>query len=194
MNSELTDTLKSKKTEVIEVTDFSNSDTRKIIWRKTTTSVGLVTSEKNGKENVMACEWAFQVSINPPNYAIIIGKKKATTEFILHSMEFGLTFISDEQATQSHIAGSYSAYELDKIDTGLFPLRKGKHIKAPVLTEGLLAIECKVIEVIERENSYMFIGEALYAEYRNDKSPILYHAGKYFKLGEQIPKPELNLN
>ena len=175
--------------EINEITNFSDSDNRRKIWHKTTTTVGLVTSEKDGKENVMACEWAFQISVTPPQYLIIVGKRKATAEYILYSKEFGLSFISDEQATQSHVSGSYSAYEMDKIDTGLFPMRKGKHIKAPILTEGLLALECKVVEVIEREKSYMIIGEAIYAETRDGKSPILYHGGKYFKLGEQIPKP-----
>lgn len=121
---------------------------------------------------------------------IVIGKSHATAEFIKESKEFGLTFISDEQAKLSHVSGSNSAFQMDKIATGLFPLREGRKIKTPTLLNGLLSLECKVIDCIDRERSYLFIGEAVYAEIRNDKSPILYHAGRYHKLGEQIQKIE----
>lgn len=138
----------------------------------------------------MACEWAMQIGFSPPTYIIVVGKSHATAEYISHSQEFGLTFISDEQATLSHVSGSNSAYDMNKIATNLFPLRKGNKIKAPLLLNGLLALECKVIQTIDRENSFLFIGETVYAEWRDDKSPILYHAGQYHRLGEKIPKPK----
>lgn len=176
------------------VENFDNADDRKAIWHNTITAVGLVTSQLNGKENVMACEWAIQISFNPPLYLLVIGKSKATAEFIIKTGEFGLTFASDEQASLSHVSGSYSAYKHDKIATNIFPLQDGKTILAPIIKEGILAVECKVIQMIEIEGRFIFIGKAHYAEYRDDKKPLLYHAGKYFSLGSQIPKPDLDID
>ena len=115
--------------ETNQITDFSDPDNRRKIWRKSTTSVAIVSSAKNGKQNVMACEWAMQISVSPPQYLIVIGKRKVTADYILHSREFGLTFLSDQQATQSHVSGSYSARDVDKIDMDIFNFRNGEKIK-----------------------------------------------------------------
>ena len=170
--------------------DFSDSQIRRSIWHHTTTSVGLVTSVLDGKPNVMACEWSMQVSINPPRFLIVIGKRKATAEYISKTGEFGLTFASDAQAELCHVAGSFTGYEYDKIATNTFSLRNGHKIKAPIVTDGILSVECKVIRTIELDERFIFIGEVLFAEWRNDKSPILYHAGNYFQVGEKVPKPQ----
>ena len=176
------------------VENFDDKDDRKAMWHSTITAIGLVTSQLNGKENVMACEWAIQISFNPPLYLIVIGKSKATAEYILKTGEFGLTFASDEQASLSHVSGSYSAFNHDKIATNIFPLQEGKTILAPIIKEGMLAVECQVVQMVEVEGRFIFVGKAKYAEYRDDKSPLLYHAGKYFSLGNQIPKPDVKID
>ena len=168
--------------------NLTNTDERRKVWRHTTTSVALVTSAYQDKSNVMACEWAIQCRQTPPQFLIVLGKKKLTSEFILKSMEFGLTFVADDQAALSHLAGSYSGHELDKLATNKFSLRPGKIIKAPIITGGLLAVECEVSNVIDNEERYIILGDVVHAEYRDDKNPIIYHNGKYFKLGENIPK------
>ncbi len=176
------------------VENFEDEAQRKAMWHNTITTVGLVTSQLNGKENVMACEWAIQISFNPPMYLLVIGKSKATAEFIIKTGEFGLTFASDQQATLSHVSGSYSAYNHDKIATNIFPLQEGKTIRAPIIKEGMLAVECKVVKMMDLEGRYIFIGKATYAEYRDDKKPLLYHAGKYFSIDDQIPKPDFKMD
>ncbi len=168
--------------------DLTDNEVRRKIWRHTTTSVTFVTTAWEGKENVMACEWAIMCRRNPMQFLIVLGKKKMTAEFILKSKEFGLTFVSDEQAALSHLSGSNSGYDMDKIATGKFKLRPGKTINAPVVEDGLVALECKVNQIIDNEERYIVIGDVLNAEYRDDKSPIIYHNGKYYKLGENIPK------
>jgi len=115
------------------VESFDDKDERRAMWHNTITAVGLVTSQLNGKENVMACEWAIQISFNPPMYLLVIGKTHATAEYIIKTGEFGLTFASDDQATLSHVSGSYSAYDHDKIATNIFPIQDGKTIKAPII-------------------------------------------------------------
>ena len=177
--------------QVILEADLSDKDEQRKIWRHTTTTVAFVTTEWEGKQNVMACEWVIQTRRSPPQFLIVLGKKKMTAEFILKSKEFGLTYVSDEQAPLSHLAGSYSGYDLDKIATNKFQIRPGKVIKAPIVENGMLAVECKVNQIIENDERYVIIGDVVNAEYRDDKNPIIYHNGKYYKLGENIPKTVL---
>lgn len=177
--------------EPIIVEEFSDNDIRRTMWHKTITSVGLVTSRYNGQDNVMACEWAIQIGFNPPTYLVVIGKSHASAEFISNTGVFGLTFASDQQAKLAHVSGSYTRYETDKLGMGIYPMQEGKTINAPLIQEGTLAVECKVIETVDLDNRFIFIGEAQYAEYRDDKSPLLYHGGKYFKVGENVPKSSM---
>ncbi|MHA2100593.1 MAG: flavin reductase family protein, partial [Candidatus Kariarchaeaceae archaeon] len=73
-------------------------------------------------------------------------------------------------------------------------IQDGKKIRPPLIKEGILAVECKLVEMMDLETRYIFIGKAVYAEYRDDKKPLLYHSGKYFSLGSQIPKPNISLD
>ena len=168
--------------------NLEDNEERRKLWRHTTTSVAFVTSSYEGKSNVMSCEWAIECRRNPTQFLIVLGKKKLTSEFILKTKEFGLTFMADDQAHLSHLAGSYSGYDLDKVGTGKFSLRPGRMIKAPIIEGGLLAVECTVNQIIDNDERYIIIGDVINAEYRDDKSPLIYHNGKYFKLGENIPK------
>ena len=168
--------------------NLDDNEERRKIWRHTTTSVTFVTTQWEGRDNVMACEWAIMCRRNPMQFLIVLGKRKMTAEFIMKSKEFGLTYVSDEQAELSHISGSHSGYDIDKIATGKFKLRPGKTIKAPIVENGLVALECKVNQIIDNDERYIVIGDVLNAEYRDDKKPIIYHNGKYYKLGENIPK------
>lgn len=171
--------------------DMAERSNYRQVWHKTTTSVGLVTSRFQGKDNVMACEWAIPVSFRPVQFLIVIGKNKKTAELILESKEFGITFASDEQATLSHISGSYSGHDMEKFEFHNFPTREGKIINAPIILDGLLAVECKLAHTLDIGDRYVFVGEAVYAELWDDKSPLIYHAGKYYSLGTNIPKPKL---
>ena len=168
--------------------DLSDTEERRNIWKHTVAPVTFVTTAWEGKQNVMACEWAFMVRRTPLQFLIVLGKHKLTAEYILKSKEFGLTFASDEQAGLSHLAGSYSGYDLDKIGTEKFTIKPAKVIKAPIIEGGLLALECKVNQIIDNEERYIIIGDVVNANYRDDKSPLIYHNAKYFKVGDNLPK------
>ena len=177
--------------QIFSDVNFIDIEERRKLRRHTTTSVTLVTSAFEGRQNVMACEWAIMCRSRPPQFLIVVGKKKLTSELILKSNEFGLTFVSDDQAALSHLAGSYSGYEIDKIASEKFKLRPGRIIKAPIIEGGIAAVECTVNQIIDNDERYIIIGDVVNAEYRDDKKPIIYHDGKYFKLGENIPKSVL---
>lgn len=174
--------------EIIKTADLSDHQERQNIWYHTTTTVAFLTSTYKEQEDVMACEWAIQCRKNPPQFLVVVGKKKLTAELINKSGEFGLTFIADDQAHLSHYSGSYSGYDEDKINSNKFHLRKGNLIKAPIILDGLLEVECKLNQTIDNDERFIFIGDVLFAKYRDDKEPLIYHNKKYYKLGENVPK------
>jgi flavin reductase (DIM6/NTAB) family NADH-FMN oxidoreductase RutF len=103
------------------------------------------------------------------------------------SGEFGLSFCSDEQALQSHVAGSYSIRDTDKWSLADFPIYPAQKIKAPMIDGALINVECRIVAKHELGHT-VFIAEAIWARYDPEKRPLLYHDGKYWHLGDQVAK------
>lgn len=174
---------------LVEGGNFSDRDFRRGFWRRTTTTVALVTAAADGRANVMACEWAMLASSNPFCFVIAVHPSHLTHELIEASGEFGLSFCSDRQANLSHVSGSYSQHDVDKWTLADFPTYPAHIISAPMIEGSLLNVECRVTGKHHLGHT-VFIGEAVWGRYESESTerPLIYHDGKYWRLGEQVPK------
>ena len=173
---------------IIEGDNFADRDFRRGAWHQTATTVAMVTTRSGDRENVMAVEWAMLVSMNPMRFVISIGPRAATHELLTETGEFGISFCSEQQAGLSHVSGSYSLNDVDKWQLADFPTYPAKTIDVPMIEGCPLNAECRVIATEALGDHAVFIGEALWARYDPDLKPLLYGAGKYWRIGEQIPK------
>lgn len=153
-----------------------------------TTTVALVTSRSGDKVNVMSAEWSIRVSIHPFLMAVFVGYARETYALIKESGEFGLSYCSDEQAELAHIAGNYSMKDHDKFKLADFNPFGSKRISAPLIGGAISNFECRVIDEFRMGDHAAFVGEVLTAYYDDEKKPLVYHNGKYWKRGERIPK------
>jgi flavin reductase (DIM6/NTAB) family NADH-FMN oxidoreductase RutF len=92
---------------LFEGDNFEDRDFRRVFWRRTTTTVALVTAAAGDRQNVMACEWAMMASSSPLCFVISVHPSHLTHDLIEASGQFGLSFCSDKQARLSNISGSY---------------------------------------------------------------------------------------
>ncbi|MGB4966380.1 MAG: flavin reductase family protein [Microgenomates group bacterium] len=158
------------------------------------TNVGLITSNGKWGQDVMACEWTYQLSYDPPLIAVCIRPGKATFENIQETGEFGVSLASTDQNIVSSVAGNNHGKEVDKIailkELGV-KFYEAKSINTLMVEGATLNAECKLVKLIEMGDHPIFIGEIqTFTEHESD--PIIYHKGKYFKLGEQIHKPDIH--
>jgi flavin reductase (DIM6/NTAB) family NADH-FMN oxidoreductase RutF len=51
-----------------------------------------------------------------------------------------------------------------------------------------LNVECRVVGQRPFDVHTLISGEALWAKYDPSKKPLIYHDGKYWHLGSQVPK------
>lgn len=164
--------------------------------RKFITNVGLITSNGPWGQNIMAAEWTRQVSYEPGIIIINIEPQDATTENIRKSGEFGVNLASETQNVVSSVAGKFTGKEVNKIEIlkelGV-EFYEGKKIKALMLKNAALNIECRVLKEEQIGDHIMFAGEAVDIAFDETIQPIVYHGGKYWKIGEHIPKPEQKL-
>ena len=160
---------------------------------KFATTVGLVTSDGPNGPNIMAAEWTHQVSYSPGLIAVCIGHGKATNENIRASKEFGVSLAAEDQNVISSFSGSSHGNAVNKIaalkELG-FKFYKAKKINTLMVEGAALYVECKVVNVIDLGDHTMFVGEVQEASL-GSKAPLLYHKLKYWKIGENIPKPDV---
>jgi flavin reductase (DIM6/NTAB) family NADH-FMN oxidoreductase RutF len=156
-------------------------------WSRKVASNVVIVGTKN---NIMTCAWITRISFNPGLLAISIGKDRASHEMIKKSKEFGISFTTPELSTLANVAGSNSFRDVDKIsalkELG-FKFYKAKKIDA-IMVEGCANAECKVVNSIDAGDHTIFVGEVIESS-GNEKEPMLYSSGKYWKLGENVAKP-----
>ena len=153
-----------------------------------TTTVALVTSKKGEDVNVMSAEWSLRVSLDPFLMAVFVGYERATYEMIHDSGEFGLSYCSDGQANLAHIAGNYSFREHDKFKMADFEIFPAKNISPPLIDGAISNFECEVIDEFKVGDHAAFVGRVIAAYYDDQKKPLVFHNGKFWKAGNRIPK------
>jgi flavin reductase (DIM6/NTAB) family NADH-FMN oxidoreductase RutF len=152
-----------------------------------TTGISLVTSTGPHGQNVMAAEWTMQVSYKPLLIAVFIHEDSATFENIKKTKEFGINVSSEEQTMAVNIAGGYSRREIDKLKVkGSFEFLPSRKIKSPMIAGCLINAECKLVTMKKLGDHTMVVGKAVAISYDEIKKPLVYHSGRYFRIGSII--------
>ena len=155
------------------------------------TNVGLITSNGSFGYDIMACEWTNMISYDPGLILLAIRKHKATFANILETKEFGVCITAFDQNVVSSVAGDSSGRAVDKIklleEIGV-KFYKAKDIDVYMVEGTSLNVECKLVKHIDIGDHPLLIGEVISAQ-TSDKEPIIYHQGKYWRVGEKIEKP-----
>jgi len=159
---------------------------------KFVTNVGLITSRGKFGDNVMACEFTHHINYKPGVIVIGINPKDATHDNISKTKEFGVNLAAYDQGTLASLAGGTSARKIDKI-TYLkklgYKFFKARKIKTLMVKDAVMHAECKLIKKIKLTDHTMFVGRVESAYIKRDADPLIYHKGKYLKLGKEHKKP-----
>jgi len=156
--------------------------------RRLVTTVALVTTVGRYGANVMAAEWTFQVSYQPMRFIVLVYSGDATHDNIMKSKEFGVNFLSTDDAILANIAGSFTGNEVNKLSSELFRTYSAKQINAPMISGCFLNAECRLIQVLETGDHTMFLGEVVNVQVDQSKNPLLYTQRQYWQLGPNIEK------
>jgi flavin reductase (DIM6/NTAB) family NADH-FMN oxidoreductase RutF len=157
------------------------------------TTVNLLTScNREGKVNIMACEWTMNISFNPLKIMCVVGLDKLTHEYITETREFGVNMCADTQASLSHFVGDVSGRDMDKLSDADFRglVYPATHIKSPLIRGCVLNAECTLEETFQLGEYTAFVGLSLATTVSDEAQPLFYHKGRYFQIGAQIPKPQ----
>lgn len=126
--------------------------------------VTLVGTVIQGKANFMAAGWVTRVNAKPPRIGIGINKANASSEGIKANKSFSVCFPNRSLLEKTDYCGIVSGKKTDK--SNVFRLFYGDIQSAPMIEECPLCLECSLVETVEGESNYFFIGEikGVYAE------------------------------
>jgi flavin reductase (DIM6/NTAB) family NADH-FMN oxidoreductase RutF len=128
--------------------------------------VTIITSAHGKQSNVMAASWSMPLDFNPPKLVVIMDRNTLTRELVNASGEFGLQIPNRAFANQTLAVGSHSGHKLDKFAAFKLATFPSKIINAPMLSDCIAWMECKVINDASQQYD-IIIGEVV-AAYAND--------------------------
>jgi flavin reductase (DIM6/NTAB) family NADH-FMN oxidoreductase RutF len=121
----------------------------------------LVGAEVDGKPNFLAAAWITRCNPNPPLLLAALGKMHHTNRGIREHREFSVNIPSADILRLVDYAGLVSGARADK--SGLFETFCGDLKHAPMARACRLAMECRLVQVVELAVDEIFIGEIVSA-------------------------------
>ncbi|MBM3330722.1 flavin reductase family protein [candidate division WOR-3 bacterium] len=121
----------------------------------------VVGAEVDGKPNFLAAAWVTRCNPNPPMVLAALGKMHHTNRGIREHREFSISIPSAAMLKLVDYAGLVSGARIDK--SGLFETFSGDLKHAPMAKACGLAMECRLVQVVELTVDELFIGEIVSA-------------------------------
>ena len=135
--------------------------------------VYVVGARKGDKLNAQIANTAFQVTSEPPTFAVSINKNNLTHSFIKESKAFSVSIL--REATPLSFVGHFgfkSGRDIDKLENIKY---KTGETESPVILENAVAcLEVRVIQQIDVGTHTIFIGEVIAAEVITEETPMTY--------------------
>ena len=160
--------------------------------------VMITVADKEGNSNIITVAWAGTICSDPAMVSISFRPERHSHKMLMESGEFVINLTTKELAYATDYCGVKSGRDVDKFkEMNLTPI-PASVVKAPMIEESPVNIECKVTEVKQLGTHDMFMAEvvAVHADEKymdeNNKfhleksEPIVYSHGTYFTCGEAI--------
>ena len=155
-------------------------------------------ADKDGRPNIITLAWVGTVCTNPPMVSISVRPERYSYPILKETGEFVINLTTKELAFATDYCGVKSGRDVDKFkEMNLTPI-PASEVKAPMIAESPVNIECKVRQVLPLGSHDMFLADvaAVHADEKymdeNHKfhlekaDPIIYSHGSYFGCGELL--------
>ena len=155
-------------------------------------------TDGKGQDDIITVAWTGTICTNPPMAYISVRPERFSYHMIKETGEFVINLTTKELAFATDYCGVKSGRDVDKFkEMGLTP-SPASEVKAPMIKESPVNIECKVRQILPLGSHDMFLADvvAVHADekYMDEKhkfhlekaEPIIYSHGSYFGCGELL--------
>jgi flavin reductase (DIM6/NTAB) family NADH-FMN oxidoreductase RutF len=149
--------------------------------------------------NIITVAWTGTLCTEPPLCYISVRHERHSYDIIKRTGEFVINLTTEELCRATDWCGVRSGKDYDKFKEMHLTPETGQVVKAPLIAESPLNIECQVTEVRPLGSHDMFMARvvAVDADERlidkstgafqlNHAGPIAYSHGKYYTLGQKL--------
>ncbi len=120
--------------------------------------------DAGGRANVMTAAWAGTVCSDPVMVSVSIRRQRYSHAIIRDTGEFVICLTNRKLAKAADYVGVRSGRDIDKFDLkGDLHITEApaRFVKAPLIEESPVCLECRVTQVIELGSHDMFVAEVL---------------------------------
>jgi flavin reductase (DIM6/NTAB) family NADH-FMN oxidoreductase RutF len=108
--------------------------------------VVMVTTERNGKPNIMTMTWHMMLDFEPPTFACVISNRNYSFKNISDLQECVINIPSAELANTVIGVGNCSGARVDKFKKFHLTQQPASKVHPPMIAECFANLECKVID------------------------------------------------
>jgi flavin reductase (DIM6/NTAB) family NADH-FMN oxidoreductase RutF len=121
---------------------------------------------KDGRNNALAVAYCGNCSYDPPMVMVGIVPSRFSYQMIKDTGCFVVNLVGAGQKEMFDYLGSHSGRDEDKLAKFGVAVSEGEKVKAPLLTDCPVNIECTVVDSIVTGSHEMFVGkiEAIHAD------------------------------
>ena len=150
--------------------------------------------------NIITVAWTGTINSNPPMCYISVRPERYSYNIIKSTGEFVINLTTEDLARATDWCGCRSGRKYNKWKKMKLTPGPARFVKAPVIMESPVNIECKVKDIIELGSHHAFISEVVGVSvddtYMNDDNafsfskarPLVFSHGHYFGIGKMIGK------
>lgn len=151
--------------------------------------------------NIITIAWTGTICSDPPMCYISVRPGRLSYDIIKKNGEFVINLTTEKLARATDWCGCRSGRKFDKWKEMRLSPGEAKFVKAPIINEAPVSIECKVKNIIELGTHDMFIAEVVNIRVDEDLlepesgkfnlagvNPLVYNHGNYFRMGKKIGK------
>lgn len=155
-------------------------------------------ADRDGKPNIITLAWVGTVCTNPPMVSISVRPERYSHQILKDTGEFVVNLTTKELAFCTDYCGVKSGRDVDKFREMHLTAEPADLVKAPLIGESPVNLECKVTQVQSLGSHDLFLAKivAVHADqkYMDEKNkfhlewaqPLIYSHGSYFTCGEQV--------
>lgn len=152
------------------------------------------------KSNIITVAWTGILNTNPAMCYISVRPERYSHDIIKETGEFVINLTNKQLAYATDWCGVKSGKNVDKFKEMKLTKETANFVKAPLIKESPVSVECKVKQIVPLGSHDMFVAEVLSIDadekYIDEKGAfdiskcdlIAYANGGYYSLGKKIGK------
>lgn len=157
-------------------------------------------TDGQGHDNIITVAWTGTICSDPPMLSVSVRPERHSYGMLVETGEFVVNLTTEALAYATDFCGVRSGRDLDKFAHLGLTKKRASQVKAPLIGESPVNIECRVTERKALGSHDVFLAEVLCvhadeaymdAAGRFDLTkaqPIVYNHGHYYGLGRELGK------